>query len=267
VTTASVKESIRNSVRVNEEHTTSDGRVMGFQSTRWDLVLNSGNIDSPRFEKALAELCTIYWYPLYAFARQKGFSEHDAEDLIQSFLLHLLEKTSLKQAHPEKGRFRSFLLASFQNHISVYLHHARALKHGGGSHLISLEAHQSAEPYRLESTAEAVFDAHSAKILLERAAMRLEDEYRMAGKTKIFENLRGYLSTTGRKTASCYEDAARELGLSLAGAKTLICWLRKRFATFFCYEASQTVFDPAEIDAEIHVLDVALVATEGRLEP
>jgi hypothetical protein len=52
---------------------------MGFHTTRWDLVLNSGNIDSPQFEKALAELCTIYWYPLYAFARHKGFSELEDE--------------------------------------------------------------------------------------------------------------------------------------------------------------------------------------------
>src|SRR5260370_22344892 len=125
--------SIGKRVRVNEEHRTSDGRVMVFHTTRWDLVLSSGNVDSPQFGQALAELCSIYWYPLYAFARRKGFSEHDAQDLTQSFFLHLLEKTSLKQTHPEKGRFRAFLLASFQNHISVYWQHARALKRGGGS--------------------------------------------------------------------------------------------------------------------------------------
>ena len=265
-----LKESIGNSVRVNEEHRTSDGRVMAFHTTRWDLVLSSGNVDSPQFGKALAELCTIYWYPLYAFARRKGFSEHDAQDLTQSFFLHLLEKTPLKQAHPEKGRFRSFLLASFQNHISVYWQHARALKRGGGSPPVSLDAHESDEAYRLESTdeltAETIFDAHWAKLLLERVTMRLEDQYRMAGKAKVFEQLRGFLSLSGGETGSSYEDAARELGLSLAGAKTLVCRLRKRFASFYRYEVAQTVLDPAEIDSEIHALYLALVATEGRLE-
>jgi RNA polymerase sigma factor (sigma-70 family) len=244
---------------------------MGFHTTRWDLVLSSGNVDSPQFGKALAELCTIYWYPLYAFARHKGFSEHDAQDLTQSFFLHLLEKTSIKRAHPEKGRFRSFLLASFQNHISVYWQRARALKRGGGSPSISLDEHQSGEAYRLESTdeltAETVFDAHWAKLLLERVTMRLEEEYRIAGKAKVFGQLRGFLSIDGGETGSSYEEAARELGLSLSGAKTLVCRLRKGFASFFRYEVAQTVLDPAEIDAEIHALYTALVATEGRLEP
>jgi DNA-directed RNA polymerase specialized sigma24 family protein len=243
--------------------------MMGFHTTRWDVVLNSGNVDSPHFSKALAELYTIYWYPLYAFARHKGFSEHDAQDLTQSFFLHLLEKDSLKKVHPEKGRFRSFLLACFQNHISVHWQWARAVKRGGGLPVISLNVHQSEEPSGFESdnelTAEAVFDAHWAKLLFERVTMRLGEEYRTTGKAQVFELLRPYLSITGQ-TAISYEDSAGALGLSPAGVKTLVCRLRKRFATYFRYEVAQTVLDPAEIDAEIHALYLAVVATEGRLE-
>jgi hypothetical protein len=36
---------------------------------------------------ALAELCRIYWYPLYSLAR-RGDSPEDAQDLIQGFFLH-----------------------------------------------------------------------------------------------------------------------------------------------------------------------------------
>jgi hypothetical protein len=82
---------------------------MRFRTTRWDLVLNSGDVDSPQHCKALADFCSLYWYPIYSFARYKGFSEEDAEDLTQSFFLHLLEKTALKRAQPHRGRFRSFL--------------------------------------------------------------------------------------------------------------------------------------------------------------
>jgi DNA-directed RNA polymerase specialized sigma24 family protein len=264
------QERIGNSIHVNEEIKIGDGRVMAFHTTCWELVLSSGDVDSPQFGKALAELCTIYWYPLYAFARHKGFSEHDAQDLTQSFFLHLLERTSLKQAHPEKGRFRSFLLASFQNHISVYWQHVRALKRGGGCSSVSLDAHESDEAYQIESTdeltAETVFDAHGAKLLLERVTMQLEEQYRIAGKAKVFEQLRGFLSVSGGETVSSYENAARELGLSLAGTKTLVHRLRKRFASLFRYEVAQTVLDPAEIDAETHALYLALVATEGRLD-
>ena len=255
---------------MNEGKTGGDGRVKGLHTTRWDLVLNSGNVDSPQFGEALAELCSIYWYPLYAFARYKGFSEPDAQDLTQSFFLHLLEKTALKQAHPEKGRFRSFLLASFQNHISVYRQHACAAKRGGHHEMISLDAQSPQERYRLEPTddltAETVFDAHWATFLLERVMLQLSAEYCSAGKANVFERLRAYVNVKGSENAHSYEDAAKDLGLSLAGVKTLVSRMRKRFAAFLRYEVAQTVLDPGEIDAEIHALYKALVATEGRLE-
>ena len=254
---------------MNDGQTTGNARVMGFHTTRWDLVLNSGNVDSPDFGKALAELCSIYWYPLYAFARYRGFSEPDAQDLTQGFFLYLLEKRSLKEVHPEKGRFRSFLLASFQNHISVYRQRAGAAKRGGGCDVISLDAQPPHERDRLEPTddltGETVFDAHWAKFLLERVTLRLAEEYRSAGKANVFERLRVYLSIVGGEDAESYEEAAQELGLSVGGVKTQVCRLRKRFAMFLRYEVAQTVLDAGEIDAEIHALYKALVATEGRL--
>jgi RNA polymerase sigma factor (sigma-70 family) len=254
---------------VNDGQTAGNAGVMGFHTTRWDLVLNSGNINSPDFGKALAELCSIYWYPLFAFARYKGLSEHDAQDLTQSFFLYLLEKKSLKEVHPEKGRFRSFLLASFQNHISVYRQRAGAAKRGGGCDMISLDAQTAHERDRLEPTddltGETVFDAHWAKFLLERVTLRLAEEYQSAGKANVFERLRVYLPIGGGEETDSYEEAAQELGLSVGGVKTLVCRLRKRFGTFLRYEVAQTVLDPGEIDAEIHALYEALVATEGRL--
>ena len=115
---------------------------MRFRTTQWDLVFNSGDTGSLQHDRALAELCGLYWYPLYTFARYKGFSEDDAQDLTQSFFLHLLEKKALKRVEPHKGRFRSFLLASFQNHISGYRQRIGAAKRGGGRQFIPLDAFQ-----------------------------------------------------------------------------------------------------------------------------
>jgi DNA-directed RNA polymerase specialized sigma24 family protein len=243
---------------------------MRFRTTQWDLVFNCGDVGSPQHDRALGELCSLYWYPLYTFARYKRFSEEDAQDLTQSFFLHLLQKTALKQVQPHKGRFRSFLLASFQNHISVYRQYTSAAKRGGGHSLISLDAQHADERYRLEPaddlTAETVFDAHWAKFLIERVMMRLSEEYRRQGKANLFARLRVYLNLMGSDNADRYEEAAKELGLSLAGVKTLVFRMRKRFATFLRNEVAQTVMDPGDVDAEIHALYEALVATEGRLE-
>ena len=77
----------------------SDSSVGGeagqFHTTRWTLVLASARDQSQAGRAALAALCQIYWYPLYAFARRRGYSPPDAQDLTQGFFLHILEHRAL----------------------------------------------------------------------------------------------------------------------------------------------------------------------------
>lgn len=67
-----------------------------FVSTRWTVVLSAGHKSSPRSDQALAELCQVYWYPLYAYVRRHGRSREDAEDLVQAFFAKFLQKKWLK---------------------------------------------------------------------------------------------------------------------------------------------------------------------------
>src|SRR5258708_6729688 len=86
-----------------------------FPPTRWSVVLSTrGGQDAEKAQAALAELCGVYWAPLYAYARRCGHSRHDAEDLTQGFFARLLAKDSLANADPSRGRLRSYLLRSFQ---------------------------------------------------------------------------------------------------------------------------------------------------------
>ena len=68
--------------------------------------------DSPSARKALETLCRNYWYPLYASVPRQAHGPHDAQDLTQAFFARLLGKNYLADVQREKGRFRSFLLAS-----------------------------------------------------------------------------------------------------------------------------------------------------------
>ena len=94
---------------------------------------------------ALAELCRIYWYPLYIFARRRGHSPDDAQDLTQAFFLHLLEHRAFSSVDRLKGKFRSFLLASFQNHLSDQIDRTRRLKRGGDKEFVPLYAEEAEE--------------------------------------------------------------------------------------------------------------------------
>ena len=58
-------------------------------------MLAAGRDDTPRASDALAKLCQTYWYPLYAYVRQRGYAPHDAQDLTQEFFARLLAKNTL----------------------------------------------------------------------------------------------------------------------------------------------------------------------------
>src|SRR3981081_4110464 len=82
-----------------------------FRTTHWSAVLLSARSQMPGSRTALAELCRLYWYPLYAFVRRRGYNAEAAQDLTQGFFFSLLERKSLQKVAPQKGKFRSFLLA------------------------------------------------------------------------------------------------------------------------------------------------------------
>src|SRR5262245_37398751 len=86
-----------------------------FPTTQWNLVLIAGDGFSRESREALASLCRIYWYPLYAYVRRQGYPPEEAQDLTQGFFARLLEKQYLRQYQRERGRFRSFLLASLKH--------------------------------------------------------------------------------------------------------------------------------------------------------
>jgi hypothetical protein len=71
------------------------GAPRDFRTTRWSVVLAARNEGSSA-RPALAELCAIYWYPLYAFVRRQGHSSHDAQDLTQEFFARLLSRSWLE---------------------------------------------------------------------------------------------------------------------------------------------------------------------------
>src|SRR6202790_4501067 len=154
-----------------------DGGAGQFHTTRWTLVLVSAQNQSQAGQTALAELCQIYWYPLYAFARRRGHSPDDSQDLTQGFFLHLLDHRALTHVDRLKGKFRSFLLASFQNYLSVDARRGRRVKRGGNCEFVPLDLESAASGYGLEPvdylTAETIFDARCAMTLLDQAMILL----------------------------------------------------------------------------------------------
>jgi DNA-directed RNA polymerase specialized sigma24 family protein len=74
-----------------------------------------------------------------AVNRRRGRSPEDSQDLVQGFFEHLIGSRGLATVDRSKGRFRSFLLASFLNFITAETRRARAEKRGGRAELIRLD--------------------------------------------------------------------------------------------------------------------------------
>ena len=143
-----------------------------FDKTRWSMVLEAVQSRVPGAPKALAELCGLYWLPLYGFARRLGRSPEDAQDLVQGFFEHLIGSRGLATVDPSKGRFRSFLLASFRNFMTAETRRARAEKRGGHAEPIRLDWQDAETRLVFEPedrlTPEIIYDAQWALLLLRR---------------------------------------------------------------------------------------------------
>ncbi|MBI2924631.1 MAG: sigma-70 family RNA polymerase sigma factor [Verrucomicrobia bacterium] len=227
-----------------------------FTTTHWSVVLAAGSGDSPQATAALEQLCRTYWYPLYAFVRRRGLSPEDAQDLVQEFFARRLAKDYVARADPQKGKFRSFLLAGVERLLCDERDKANRLKRGGGQTVISLDAQAAEDRYRLEPadehTPEQLYERSWATALLERAARRLQEEYAAAGKAELFEQLTEFRLDVAEQRA--YADVAARLGLSESAVKSAIHRLRQRHQELVREEIAQTLADPAELEEEVRYL-------------
>ena len=242
-----------------------------FRTTRWSVVLEAAQSGAPGSKDALAELCKLYWYPLYSYVRRRGYRPHDAQDITQSFFVDLLAHHALARVNREKGKFRSFLLASLQNCLSNEAERARCLKRGGKIEFVAIDVSRAEERYRLEPvdalTPEKIFDARWAMALLHEARKRLGNEYRLEGKDRSFDALEAFLDQFNARQPFSYEQVADQLQVSVAAVKTLIHRMRKRYSALVREEVLRTISDAADADAEIHELCDALIAAEGWILP
>lgn len=227
-----------------------------FQTTHWSAVVRAGGTDSREAESALNELCQVYWYPLYAFARRQGVSAADAEDLTQAFFARLLERNFVAQAEPAKGRFRSFLLTLFKRFLANEWNRQHAQKRGGFQPVIAIdtalaESRFGAEPAH-EDQPDVLFERQWVVVLLDQVMNRLRNEYVESGRSRLFEYLEACL--TREDTALPYSEIAAELSLTEAAVKMAMQRLRARYRTILREEIAKTVASPNEVEAELHDL-------------
>jgi len=238
----------------------SESPAYEFATTHWSLIASAGKPEGKEAAEALQALCQRYWYPLYAYVRRRVPQVSEAQDLTQDFFARLLEKNVLALAAPERGRFRSFLLASLHNFLANEWDKANAQKRGGGEQPLSLDLSEGESRLHLEPahnlTPERLYEREWTLTLIRLAMDRLQADCESTGKLRQFELLQGALA--GEGATANYAAVAAELEMTEEAVRQTAHRLRKRFRELLRGEVAQTVADPGEVDDEIRSLFATL---------
>ena len=242
------------------------GSVERFPRTRWSIVLRAQDKSNvTEAQRALNTLCETYWYPLYAFARSKGYSEHDAKDSTQGFFLYLLEQNLFADADREKGKLRTFLITVFQRYLIRDYRKREAEKRGGGQSISSLdemleegEGKYRREPFVNQDPSDVFLKAWATSIL-DNSRELLRAEMAREGKNETFRALTPFLDPDRDRTHS-YETVARQLSIRQDALRQVVSRLRKRYGELIRAQIADTLDNPTRdaIDEEMHCLRAAM---------
>lgn len=230
-----------------------------FPKTSWTLIARAG-VRTPEGHAALSSLCTMYWFPVYAFIRRQGGSPDDAYDRTQGFFAQLLERNAIAKVDREYGsKFRSWLLRCIKNYLANEYAAANAQIRLPPGVIESLSAGTAEDRYAIEPshdvTPERLYERQFALSLLARVVDKLRAKYASAGKEHVFDALKGCLS--GETGHEPYEELASSLGMKTPEAVRKAAFdLRQRYKTLLRAEVANIVDsdDDAVVDQELRQL-------------
>jgi len=245
----------------NTRVTNGQGHSDVFPSTHWSVVLAAGRSQAePEMARvALAELCQVYWMPLYGFVRSRGYTVHDAQDLTQGFFAYVLEHKVYARVDRRKGRFRSFLLASLKNFLADAADKERTLKRGGAQIFLPLHEEQVREAESLfqihsgMNNEDWLFDRSWAEALVAAALERLSADYKRDAKEQLFRELRVFIAG-GAEPPPTYAELTDRLGITESTLRSHVTRLRARYREALRTEARRTVDSAKQVDQELREL-------------
>jgi len=228
--------------------------IYQFRQTRWSIVLRARG-EGSEARRALEDLCQCYWFPIYALCRRHGLSPADAEDMVQSFFVKIIEKRFFDTADASRGKLRSFLHKILQRHIKDEKEKATTQRRGGGR-VVSFNAVEAEDWYVNEQiegeTPDHLYDRQWALTVLGNALGELRKQAVANGRTATFDAMRPFLTNEGN--AESYEEAASPLGMKADTFKVGIHRLRGKFRDALRAQVAETQLDGTSIDEEIAYL-------------
>jgi RNA polymerase sigma-70 factor (ECF subfamily) len=225
-----------------------------FPTTQWSLIMRAASDDAEDRDKALAEICTLYWPPVYAFIRSRGHPPYDAEDLTQGLFAELLHRNDFTKMDSTHGRLRSYLLTSAKNHLNSVHRNAHRQKRGGDSVLLSIDA-DTAETRCLipelvdDRSPDQIFDQQWAITVMEELVQQLSARYAEKQQSDLFTALLPYIQSFGNPPPQ--RDVANQLNMTEQALRVAVHRLRQRYAEQLRLIVTSTLGAGESVDDEI----------------
>ena len=235
---------------------TRDSHPTFFATTRWTLVREAAQGGDTHAVEALGALFGTYWQPLYRYARRLEHSVPDAEDLVQGFFAELLQQNGLRLADRDRGRFRTFLLASLKNHMASEWRRDHRQKRGGHASHLSLDWKDAETGLTLEPedrrSPDRLYDRDWAMAMLDKVL----DDLQREEKDLDFASWKPFLSV--RSDHLAYAEIAERFGMTEGAVRVAVHRLRKRYRQRLRDEIGRTLADSRLVEDEMRSLFAAL---------
>jgi len=216
--------------------------------------------DQDAAQRALSDLCEIYWMPVYSFFRRQGRTSDDAKDLVQGFFEQLITRKDFERADSERGKLRSYLLTAAKNFLISSVRRDSRAKRGGGAFVFSLDADQGEDFHTREVVEDLapdkLYERQWAVVTLDKVRGVLAEEYAGRGRGEVFEVMGRYLSGTDGEAP--YAEAAQEAEMSEEALRAGISRMRKRYRALLREHIGDTLMEGEDVDDEIRHLVTAL---------
>ncbi len=232
-----------------------------FPPTSWSLIAAArGNATEPEHaQKAIAEFCRNYWFPLYFYLRANGHDQTDAEDLTQTFFEQLLRRNLLQSVDQARGKLRSFLLIALKEVIIDDTRRRQAQKRGSGVPNLSFDHPKAEERFHLHTNdsgsdeSDTGFDRVWARQLFDQAMDQVGHDHEKKGRGQIYTLLKPFITQTD-DTGLSYGEAATKLELQESSVRVRVFRMRKSLRDNLEKLVLETVSHPDELEEEVRYL-------------
>lgn len=225
---------------------------MLFPTTNWSQIIAHSQSGDHLARESLDRICRTYWQPVHAIVRMSVRSEHDAQDVTQSFFLHVIERSALEKADRLKGRFRDYLRGMLTFFLVSEQRAKGAQKRGGDAGHVEFDDERDSGGEPAEQTES--FDREWAHTVMSAAMASVRAE--CAANGRRWDILMSFLPGGGGGVT--YEDGALRSGMGLSAFKMEVSRLRKDLRTALRSEVARTVSAMHEIDDELAYLRAVL---------